>query len=73
VEELKKLGFTAYPFACDTSDRISVRKLAEYAASLGRITNVINAAGLSPTMADPQKLLRVNALERCMLIKNFLN
>jgi NAD(P)-dependent dehydrogenase (short-subunit alcohol dehydrogenase family) len=62
VEELKELGLTAYPFACDTSDRLSVRKLAEYAASLGQITNVINAAGLSPAMADPQKLLRVNAL-----------
>ena len=62
VRELEELGFEAYAFACDTSDRNSVRKLAEYAASLGEIKNVINAAGLSPAMADPQKLLKVNAL-----------
>lgn len=62
VNELKNLGYEAYAYACDTSDRASVRKLAEYAASLGEIKNVINAAGLSPAMAVPQKLLRVNAL-----------
>jgi NAD(P)-dependent dehydrogenase (short-subunit alcohol dehydrogenase family) len=26
VNELTELGFTAYPFACDTSDRESVRR-----------------------------------------------
>lgn len=62
INELKELGFEAYAFSCDTSDRTSVSKLAEYAASLGEVKNVINAAGLSPTMADPEKLLRVNAL-----------
>lgn len=62
VNELKELGFEAYAHTCDTSDRTSVRMLAEYAASLGEIKNVINAAGLSPAMADPEKLLRVNAL-----------
>ena len=59
---LEKEGFEAYPFACDTSERESVRKLAEYAAGLGEIKQVINAAGLSPAMAKPEQLLRVNAL-----------
>lgn len=62
VEELEKEGFEAYPYTCDTSDRESVRKLAEYAAGLGEIKNVINAAGLSPAMAKQEQLLRVNAL-----------
>ena len=31
VSELKELGYEAYAHACDTSDRQSVRKLAEYA------------------------------------------
>lgn len=62
VNELKDLGYEAYAFACDTSERTSVKKLAEYAASLGEIKNVINAAGLSPAMADPEKLIKVNAL-----------
>jgi len=62
VNAIKELGGEAYAKACDTSDRNSVRELAEYAASLGEIKNVINSAGLSPAMADPEKILRVNAL-----------
>ena len=62
VKELEELGFTAHAHACDTSNRASVKELAEYAASLGTVTNVINAAGMSPNMADGEKLLKVNAL-----------
>lgn len=62
VEELRALGYEAHAKTCDTSDRKQVRELAEYAANLGKITNVIHCAGLSPTMADPEKLIRVNAL-----------
>lgn len=65
VEELKELGFEAYAYVCDTSSRVSVKELAEYAASLGEIKNVINAAGISPAMGsagDQEKILRINAL-----------
>ncbi len=71
VNELKELGFEAYAHTCDTSDRTSVRMLAEYAASLGEIKNVINAAGLSPAMADPEKLIRVNALGTVYINREF--
>ena len=62
VKSLEAEGFEAHAHACDTSDRESVRKLAEYATGLGEVTNVINAAGLSPAMAKQEQLLRVNAL-----------
>lgn len=62
VKELESLGYEAYAKTCDTSVREQVRELAEYAASLGEIKNVINSAGLSPAMAEPEKLMRVNAL-----------
>ncbi|MBQ4282704.1 MAG: SDR family NAD(P)-dependent oxidoreductase [Lachnospira sp.] len=62
VKELQKMGYEAYAKTCDTSNREQVKELAEYAASLGEIKNVINSAGLSPAMADPEKLIRVNAL-----------
>ena len=62
VNELTALGYEAHAFACDVSRREDVRALAEYAASLGEIKNVIHAAGLSPAMAKPEQLLRVNAL-----------
>ena len=62
VKELEALGYEAYAKTCDTSNRKQVFELAEYAASLGEIKNVINSAGLSPSMADPEQLIRVNAL-----------
>ena len=62
LEELKTLGFEAYAHAVDTSVRESVRELAEYAATLGEITNVINSAGMSPAQTNGEKLLRINAL-----------
>lgn len=62
VAELKELGFEVYAHAVDTSRRESVRELAEYAASLGEIKNVINAAGMSPAQTKGETLLRINAL-----------
>ncbi len=65
VNALKELGFEAYAHACDTSNRESVKALAEYAASLGEIKNVINCAGVSPAMSkgsEQEKILRINAL-----------
>ena len=63
VKELEALGFTAYAKACDTSSRESVKELAAFAASLGEIKNVINAAGVSPAMKGTQEsILRINAL-----------
>lgn len=62
IEELKSLGYEAYAFACDISDRMSARKLAEFASSKGIIKNVINCAGLSPSMGSPEQILKINAL-----------
>lgn len=62
VSQLRELGYEAYAKTCDTSDRQQVKELAEYAAGLGEIKNVIHAAGLSPAMAEPEQLMRVNAL-----------
>lgn len=71
AKKLKEEGKQAYVMTCDTSDRRQVHELARYAASLGDVTNVINAAGLSPSMADPEKLLRVNALGTVYVNKEF--
>ena len=63
VAELEAVGFEAYAHACDTSNRESVKALAEYAASLGEITNVIHSAGISPAMnVTPENLIRTNSL-----------
>ncbi len=59
---LKREGHEVYGFACDVSKIEDVKALAEYADSLGTITNVIHAAGVSPSMADAEKVIRINAL-----------
>lgn len=71
VKQLEELGYEAYAKTCDTSKRDQVRELAEYAASLGEIKNVINSAGLSPAMAQPEQLIRVNALGTVYINEEF--
>lgn len=71
VAELAALGFEAYEKTCDTSNRESVRALAAYAVSLGKVTTVINSAGLSPAMADPETIVRVNALGTVYMNEEF--
>ena len=71
VKELEDLGYEAYAKTCDTSKREQVRELAQFAASLGEIKNVINSAGLSPAMAKPEQLIRVNALGTVYINEEF--
>lgn len=60
--ELSEEGIDAESFACDISNRASVDKLAEHAKSLGQITSVIHAAGMSPNMGDAKTVMEANAL-----------
>ena len=71
VAELAALGFEAYEKTCDTSNRESVKALAAYAVSLGKVTTVINSAGLSPAMADPETIVRCNAPGTVYLNEDF--
>lgn len=72
VNELKALGYEAYAKTCDTSNRGSVKELAEYALSLGEIKNVINCAGVSPAMkGTPESILKINALGTVYINQEF--
>ena len=71
VVELEALGFKAYAKSCDTSDRAKVQELVRFAASLGEVTTVINSAGLSPAMSDPETIIRVNALGTVYINQEF--
>ena len=71
IDELTKLGFTAYAKACDTSKRESVKELVEFAVSKGEVTNVINSAGVSPAMSTPEPIVRINALGTVYINQEF--
>nr|WP_314464285.1 SDR family oxidoreductase [uncultured Clostridium sp.] len=62
VSELQAEGIEAEAYACDVSDYNSVVQLADHAKEKGKVSAVINAAGMSPHMGDAQKIMEANAL-----------
>ena len=66
LENAKKIleeeGHEVHLIACDVSLRRDVHELCLLASSLGTIKTVIHAAGLSPAMADPETIIKVNAV-----------
>jgi len=62
VRELESDGISAEAYACDVANRSSLDGLATHAKSLGRISAVIHAAGLSPHMGDARTIMSANAI-----------
>ena len=69
VEKLEKAkalleaeGHEVHLIAGDVSIRKDVHEFCLLAAGLGTIKTVIHCAGLSPTMAGPEQIIRVNAI-----------
>jgi NAD(P)-dependent dehydrogenase (short-subunit alcohol dehydrogenase family) len=62
VQKLISQGIAAEAFVCDIADRVSVEKIAAHAVSHGKISAVINAAGMSPNMGDAESVMRANAI-----------
>ena len=60
--ELQELGYEVYTFTVDISNEARVKELAEYAASLGRVVNVIHTSGVSPTDTKTEAILTINAM-----------
>src|SRR5208283_2403155 len=50
ADDMKAASYTVETQAVDVSSRESVRALADRAASLGNVMQVVNTAGLSPNM-----------------------
>jgi NAD(P)-dependent dehydrogenase (short-subunit alcohol dehydrogenase family) len=57
--------------ACDIADPAQVRQLAATAAAAGPFRGLVHAAGLSPTMADPRRILEVDLLGTQLLLDAF--
>lgn len=55
----------------DVASRKSVRELAEKAASLGPVMQVVNTAGLSPNMAPVAKVLEVDLYGSAIVFEEF--
>ncbi|MBP1763774.1 MAG: family oxidoreductase [Firmicutes bacterium] len=64
-------GFEVSTIAVDISSRESIRKLIEHAQEFGPITNLINAAGVSPSQAPVSVILKVDLYGTAVLLEEF--
>ena len=68
---LENSGFECSTIQCDLGSRESILKLVEYALSKGEITNLINAAGVSPSQAPVERILQVDLYGTSVLLEEF--
>jgi NAD(P)-dependent dehydrogenase (short-subunit alcohol dehydrogenase family) len=68
---LEATGYRVSTQRVDVADRASVRALADAAAALGNVTQVVNTAGLSPNMAAPDRILAVDLYGTAVVFEEF--
>lgn len=73
AKTLSEAGFEVKTTQVDVSSRESVHALAELAASLGPVKGVIHAAGVSPTQAAPETILKVDLYGTAVVLEEFGN
>lgn len=70
---LDNAGFEVSAMAVDISSRSSVQSLVDKAASLGAITGLVHAAGVSPSQAPIETILKVDLYGTALLLELFGN
>jgi NAD(P)-dependent dehydrogenase (short-subunit alcohol dehydrogenase family) len=70
---LSNAGFEVSTVTVDVSSREAVKSLAQKAASLGDVTGVIHAAGVSPSQASPKQILAVDVYGTAVVLEEFGN
>ncbi|NEC14750.1 SDR family oxidoreductase [Streptomyces sp. SID8014] len=71
AEELRGQGHTVVTEAVDVSERASVAALADTAAKLGPVIQVVHTAGLSPVQAPAKAILAVDLLGTALVLEEF--
>lgn len=71
AETLFNAGFEVTTAAVDVSSRPSVEALVQKAVSLGDVSGVIHAAGVSPSQASPETILRVDLYGTALVLEAF--
>ena len=69
VKILNEAGFDAVPVEMDLSSRASIRSLISEAQKYGDITMLINAAGVSPSQASVETILKVDLYGTAVLLE----
>lgn len=64
-------GFNVTAATVDVSSRASVHALVEAAGAIGRVSGVIHAAGVSPSQASPETILKVDLYGTALVLEEF--
>lgn len=73
AKTLSDAGFDVTTATVDVSARASVEALVQKAAALGEVFGVIHAAGVSPSQASPETILRVDLYGTALVLEEFGN
>lgn len=68
---LSEAGFEVSTTVVDISSRASIQSLVEKATTIGSITGLIQAAGVSPSQASPATILRVDLYGNAAILEEF--
>jgi len=68
---LTEAGFDVVPFKVDISSRESVQELIKAAQQEGEIAMLINAAGVSPSQASIEQIMKVDLYGTSLLLEEF--
>ena len=71
AKTLEDAGFECSTVQCDLGSKEDILKLVEYATSKGEVTNLVNAAGVSPSQAPVAEILRVDLYGTSVLLEEF--
>ena len=73
AKTLTDAGFSVTTAAVDVSSRTSVHALVETATKLGDVSGLIHAAGVSPTQASPETIIKVDLYGTALILEEFGN
>src|SRR5215212_603423 len=73
AKTLNDAGLSVTTATVDVSSRASVHALVEAATALGEVTGVIHAAGVSPSQASPETILKVDLYGTALVLEEFGN
>jgi NAD(P)-dependent dehydrogenase (short-subunit alcohol dehydrogenase family) len=73
AKTLGDAGFDVSTATVEVSSRASVKALVQIATALGEVYGVIHAAGVSPTQASPEVILKVDLYGTALVLEEFGN
>jgi len=71
AKTLSEAGFEVTTTTVDVSSRASVESLVKKANSIGDVHGLIHAAGVSPSQATPETILKVNLYGTALILEEF--